>query len=167
VSDHHEALLPNPDIEAGLVSLLNYLELMIDSVTSLFDTGLERYKAGEGPETLIPVFKEVCDRAPKIAAAWSCLAWLYLLDDKPEQAYKVALKGVKLDQNAPQGRINLAVAMLETGQTGVRQHIELVKQLIATDPEARQDLDESIEDGLRRKPDWESLNRVKKWLSQR
>jgi tetratricopeptide (TPR) repeat protein len=137
---------------------------MTESLTDLFDIGLERYKAGEGPETLIPVFKEVCDRAPKIAAAWSCLAWLYLLDDKPEQAYKVALKGVKLDQDAPQARINLAVAMLETGQTGVRKHIEVAKQLMAIDPEVRRDLSESIEDGLTRKPNWESLNRVKNWL---
>src|SRR4028118_310510 len=139
---------------------------MTESVASLFDTGLERYKAGEGPDTLIPVFKDICDRAPKLAAAWSCLAWLYLLDDKPDQAYKVALKGVKLDQNAPQARINLAVAMLETGQTGVRKHIDVVKQLMAIDPEVRRDLSESIEDGLTRKPDWKSLNRVKNWLSE-
>jgi len=139
---------------------------MTESLTDLFDIGLERYKSGEGPQTLIPVFKEVCDRAPKIAAAWSCLAWLYLLDDKPEQAYKVALKGVKLDQDAPQARINLAVAMLETGQTGVRKHIEVAKQLMALDPEVRRDLSESIEDGLSRKPNWESLNRVKNWLSE-
>jgi hypothetical protein len=139
---------------------------MTDSVASLFDTGLERYKAGEGPETLIPVFQEVCDRAPKIAAAWSCLAWLYLLEDKPDQAYKVALKGVKLDQNAPQGRINLVLAMLETGQTGIRKHIDVVKQLVAVDSEVRRDLSESFEDGLSRKPNWEALNRVKKWLSE-
>lgn len=139
---------------------------MTESLNSLFDTGLERYNAGEGPDTLIPVFKDICDRAPKIAAAWSCLAWLYLLDDKPEQAYKVALKGVKLDQSAPQARVNLAVAMLETGQSGVRKHIDVVKQMMALDSEVRRDLYESIEDGLNRKPDWESLMRVKAWLSE-
>jgi tetratricopeptide (TPR) repeat protein len=139
---------------------------MNESATALFDTGLERYNAGEGPETLIPVFKEVCDRAPKIAAAWSCLAWLYLLEDKPDQAYKAALKGVKLDQDAPQARINLVVAMLETGQKGVRQHIDVAKQLMAIDPAIRRDLTESIEDGLTRKPNWAALDRVKKWLSE-
>lgn len=139
---------------------------MTDSVTSLFDTGLERYNAGEGPETLISVFKEVCDRSPKTAAAWSCLAWLYLLDNKPEPAYKAALKGVKLDQSAPQGRVNLVLAMLETGQTGVRKHIDLVKQMMALDSEVRRDVSESIEDGLTRKPDWDSLRRVKAWLSE-
>jgi predicted Zn-dependent protease len=139
---------------------------MKESVASLFETGLERYNAGEGPDTLIPVFKDVCDRSPKTSAAWSCLAWLYLLDNKPEQAYKAALKGVKLDQDAPQARVNLAVAMLETGQKGVRQHIDAVKQIMAMDSEARQNLSESIEDGLTRKPDWESLKRVKNWLSE-
>jgi predicted Zn-dependent protease len=139
---------------------------MTESVTSLFDTGLERYKAGEGPDTLIPVFKELCDRSPKLAAAWSCLAWLYLLDNQPEQAYKAAIKSVKLDQNAPQARVNLAVAMLETGQTGVRKHIDIVKQMMELDREVRDDLSESIEDGLSRKPDWKTLNRVKNWLSE-
>jgi len=137
---------------------------MTESVTVLFDTSLERYKAGEGPETLIPIFQEICDRTPKFSSAWGCLAWLYLLDDKPQKAYKAALKGVKLEQNAPQARINLAIAMLETGQTGVRKHIDVVKQLMAINPEIRQELFESIEDGLSRKPDWESLNRIKSWL---
>ena len=139
---------------------------MTESATDLFDTGLERYNAGEGPDTLIPVFKDVCDRGPQIAAAWSCLAWLYLLDNKPEPAYKAALKGVKLDQSAPQGRVNLVLAMLETGQTGVRKHIDLVKQMMALDSEVRRDVSESIEDGLTRKPDWDSLKRVKTWLSE-
>ena len=139
---------------------------MTESITSLFDVGLERYNAGEGPDTLIPVFKEICDRSPKIAAAWSCLAWLYLLDNKPDQAYKAAQKGVKLDPNAPQARVNLAIAMLETSQKGVRKHVEVAQQLMAMDSQVRRDLSESLEDGLNRKPDWESLKRVQSWLSE-
>jgi len=53
---------------------------MTNTIDSLFDTGLERYKAGESVESLIPVFKEVCDRSPKASSAWICLAWLYLLE---------------------------------------------------------------------------------------
>lgn len=139
---------------------------MSETANELFDAALERYNSGEGPDTLIPVFKDICDRAPSLAAAWSCLAWLYLLEDKAEQAYKVALKGVKLDQNAPQGRVNLVLAMLETNQKGVREHIEVVKQLLAHDSEAQRDLTESLEDGLTRKPDWKSLGRVKTWLAE-
>jgi predicted Zn-dependent protease len=137
---------------------------MTESVASLFETSLERYNAGEGPDTLIPVFKEICDRSPKTAAAWSCLSWLYLLNNQAEQAYKAALKGVKLDANAPQARVNLAVAMLETGQKGVRKHIDQVRQLLIMDSQARHDILESIDDGLSRKPDWETLKRVKSWL---
>jgi len=137
---------------------------MPETVDALFEQGLERYKTGEKPELLIPVFKDLCDRAPKSAAAWTCLAWLYLLDDKPSQAYKTAQKAVKLNPQDAQARVNLAVAMLENGQTGVRQHIDLAMQLIMVDSEMRDEIKQSIADGLSRKPAWKSLERVKKWL---
>lgn len=135
-----------------------------DTVTSLFENGLERYNAGESAEKLIPVFKDICDRAPKNAAAWASLAWLYLLEDKPNSALKAALKAVKADQNAPQARVNLAVAMLETGKKGVRQHIDAVQEMMSVDQEVRPIIQENIEDGLERKPAWQSLQRVKSWL---
>ncbi|AFY45632.1 M48 family metallopeptidase [Nostoc sp. PCC 7107] len=137
---------------------------MTNTVESLFDTGLERYKAGEAVDSLIPVFKEVCDRAPKTSAAWICLAWLYLLDNKGNSAYKAAQKAVKLSPQDPQARVNLALAMLETGQKGLRQHIDAVQQLFLVNPEWRDEIKNSIEDGLSRKPDWDSLLKVKKWL---
>ena len=46
----------------------------------LFKDGFDRYQAGEAPAHLIPVFKEVCEKAPKNGNAWASLAWLYLLD---------------------------------------------------------------------------------------
>ena len=137
---------------------------MTNTVESLFDTGLERYKAGEAADSLIPVFKEVCDRAPKTSAAWICLAWLYLLDSKPNLAYKAAQKAVKLNPQDPQARVNLALAMLETGQKGLREHIDIAQQLIFVNEEWRDEIKTSIEDGLSRKPDWQSLTKVKNWL---
>jgi predicted Zn-dependent protease len=137
---------------------------MAQTVEFLFDTGLERYKAGEAAESLIPVFKEVCDRAPKTSSAWICLAWLYLLENQANLAYKAAQKAVKLNPQDPQARINLAVSMLETGQKGLRQHIDFVKQLIFVNPEWESDIKDSIADGLSRKPDWQSLAKVKSWL---
>ncbi|CEJ47157.1 tetratricopeptide repeat protein [Umezakia ovalisporum] len=137
---------------------------MAQTVEFLFDTGLERYKAGESAESLIPVFKEVCDRAPKTSSAWICLAWLYLLDNKPNLAYKAAQKAVKLNPQDPQARVNLAVSMLETGEKGLREHIDFVKQLIFVNPEWEADIKESIADGLTRKPDWKSLAKVKNWI---
>jgi predicted Zn-dependent protease len=137
---------------------------MTETVATLLESGIERYNAGESPETLIPYFQDLCDRAPKTAAAWSSLAWLYLLSDKPKQALKAAQKSVKLDSKAPQARINLVLAMLETETSGVRSHIEVAQQIMALDAQIRQDIEENIQDGLTRKPDWKSLERVKNWL---
>lgn len=137
---------------------------MSESVTTLFEQALEKYQSGEKAESLIPVFQEICDRAPKNAPAWSCLAWLYLLTDQDNKALKAAQKSVKLDGKAPQARINLALAILETGQKGVRQHIEVAQQIMALDEQIRSDIKENIEDGLTRKPDWDSLKRIQSWL---
>lgn len=137
---------------------------MTITIEELFDTGLERYKAGESVESLIPVFKEVCDRSPKTSSAWICLSWLYLLDNKANLAYKAANKAVKLNPQDPQARINLALAMLETGQKGLREHVDFAQQLIFVNEEWQTEVKGSIEDGLTRKPDWQSLIKVKKWL---
>jgi predicted Zn-dependent protease len=138
---------------------------MTQTVETLFDEGIERYKKGEDPAELIPVFKEVCDRAPKSSAAWACLAWLYLLTDKPAAGLKAAQKSVKLNPQDPQGRVNLAVAMLDAGKPGVRDHIEIASQVMTVADDLKKEVMDSIDDGLARKPDWKSLARVKQWLS--
>ncbi|YAI81920.1 MAG: tetratricopeptide repeat protein [cyanobacterium endosymbiont of Rhopalodia sterrenbergii] len=137
---------------------------MIDSLETAFEQGLERYKQGESPETLIPFFKTICDRAPKNSTAWTCLAWLYLLVDRPESALKAANKSVKIDNRSPQARINLALAMLDIGAKGVRIHIEAAERMMSLDDGIRQDIRDNIEDSLARKPDWKNLQRVKNWL---
>ena len=137
---------------------------MTQTVESLFNAAIERYKAGEEPAELIPVFKEICDRTPKSAAAWACLSWLYLLTDKPNSALKAAQKSVKLSPQDPQSRVNLAVAMLDAGKPGVRQHVEMAGQVMTVAEELRTEVLQNIEDGLSRKPDWASLARVKAWL---
>ncbi len=137
---------------------------MTETVDSLFEGSLERYKAGEEVTTLIPAFKEVCDRAPKSSAAWACLAWLYMLDNKPSPAYKAAQKAVKLNPQDAQSRVNLALAMLENETKGVREHIDIAMQLIMIDDEVKGEIKQSIADGLSRKPGWKSLERVNKWL---
>jgi predicted Zn-dependent protease len=137
---------------------------MTITVEELFDTGLQRYKDGESAATLIPVFKEVCDRSPRASSAWICLSWLYLLDNKAKLAYTAASKAVKINPQDPQGRINLALAMLETGHKGLREHIDFAQQLIFVNKEWEEEVKNSIEDGLTRKPDWKNLEKVKKWL---
>jgi tetratricopeptide (TPR) repeat protein len=137
---------------------------MTESLTSLYEQGLERYQAGEDPETLIPFFQELCRQSPKDSSAWCSLAWLYLIADKPKQALKIAQKAVKIDPRPPQVQINLALALLDSGEKGVRDRIELAKQIMAASEEIRSETIENIEDGLKRKPDWKSLQKVKNWL---
>jgi predicted Zn-dependent protease len=137
---------------------------MTETVSTLFESALERYKAGEDPADLIPVFQEICDRAPKSSASWTCLAWLYLLSNKSSAALKAAQKAVKLHPQDAQSRVNLAVAMLETGQKGVRQHVEQAMQFIMIDSDMREEVKQNIADGMNRKPDWQSMERVRKWL---
>ena len=134
------------------------------SVESLFDQGIEQYKAGVAASELIPVFKEVCELAPKSSPALTCLAWLYLLEDKPKSALKAAQKAVKLTPRDPQGRINLALALLETGKKGVRDHIDEAQQIMMLSSELKEEVEKNIEEGLSRKPDWENLQRIQKWL---
>lgn len=136
----------------------------VSDVERQFEAAIARYKEGAPPGELIPTFKEICQRAQKSSAAWTCLAWLYLLDDKPQSALKAAQKAVKLNPEDPQARINLAVAMLETGQKGVRPHIELAQTVVAAVAELRQEVIDNFADGLQRKPDWETLARVKQWV---
>lgn len=137
---------------------------MTQSTESLFEQGIERYNAGEPVSDLIPIFKEVCDSAPKSSAAFTCLAWLYLLDDQYTLGYKAAQKAVKLNPQDPQARVNLAIALLETGKKGVRDHIEVASQVMAVSSELREEVQKSIEEGLSRKHPWKSLERVQKWL---
>jgi predicted Zn-dependent protease len=137
----------------------------LESVDSLYEEGLKRYQAGEKAEDLLPIFQEICDRAPKMSAAWTSLSWLYLLADKPKSALKAAQKSIKIDHNDPQGRINLALAMLATQQKGVRQHVELAKQLMSLDSQVEEEIIRNLKEGSQRKPDWKEIEKVRKWLS--
>ncbi|MCM1985116.1 tetratricopeptide repeat protein [Lyngbya confervoides] len=133
------------------------------TVEALFDEGVERYQKGESVQTLIPFFKQICDRAKRNSPAWTCLAWLQLLADKPYAAFKSAQKAVKLNPEDAQARVNLAIAMLETHQKGVRDQVELLQQMMMV-PELKQEVEDNFQDGLKRKPDWNSLKKVRSWI---
>lgn len=136
----------------------------MQTLETKFDEGIARYKEGESAESLLPIFKDICSQAPKNSAAQTCLAWLYLLADKPNAAYKVAQRAVKLAPTDPQARINLSIAMLETGKSGVREQIEQVAPFVSSVDELKAEIQENLEEGLRRKPEWKSLKRIQKWL---
>ena len=133
--------------------------------TSLFEQAIGRYNAGEPVQDLIGDFIAITEQAPRQSAGWTCLAWLQLLNNEPIAALKSAKVAVKLNPQDPQARVNLSLAMLETGTKGVREHIEIVQRVMVMAPELAQELQESIEDGLARKPGWDAMEKVKAWLN--
>lgn len=130
----------------------------------LFKQGLERYRNGESAASLIPLFEEITDRQPKVASGWICLAWLYLLDEKPALAVKAAQKAVKLSPEDPQAHINLAIALLDANQKGVREHVEAAQNWLMLLKDLKPEIVENFEEGLRRRPNWQSLIKVRDWV---
>jgi len=141
---------PSPDPGAG--------------ATSLFDQAIARYQAGAAPEDLVDDFLAITAQSPRQSAGWTCLAWLQLLLDQPRNALQSARTAVRLNPQDPQARINLSLALLETGGKGVREHIELVQRLMALAPELAEELRGSMADGLQRRPGWGALQKVQAWL---
>ncbi len=138
---------------------------MAETLNDTFDNAIKRYQDGESVDKLIPVFQDICTQAPKMNSAWTCLAWLYLLDKQPENAAKAAERSIKIDPYDAQARINLAMAMLEAKQKGVREHVEVAQQLIDGAAEIREQVVYSMADGLQRNPDWASLKQIKSWIT--
>jgi predicted Zn-dependent protease len=137
---------------------------MTASPESLFDQAIARYREGTPPEELIDDFLALTSQSPKLSAGWTCLAWLQLLLDQPRAAQLSARNAVRLNPQDPQARINLSVAMLETGAKGVREHVEVVKRVLVLAPEMAEELNGSIADGLQRRPGWTALAKVRDWL---
>ena len=137
---------------------------MDQSEESLFDEAMERYKGGSAPEELIKDFEKITSSNPSNAAGWTCLSWLQLLCNYPQEALRSSRYAVKLNGQDPQARINLSLALLETNSKGVRDHIDFVKRAILVLPELEKELKESVEDGLNRQPNWKALKRIQLWL---
>ena len=137
---------------------------MESSQESLFQQAMNRYQQGAPAQELLADFETITAAAPRQSAGWTSLAWLQLLSDQSEEALRSARMAVKLNHQDPQARINLCLAMLETKAKGVRDQIEVVQQVLAVAPEVGAELKESIDDGLKRRPEWPALLKVKAWL---
>ncbi len=131
---------------------------------SFFDKAMARYESGVEACELIKDFESITATAPNQSAGWTCLAWLQLLCNKNEEALRSARKAVKLNRQDPQARINLSLALLETNSKGVREQIEFLQKALFVVPDLKKELQNSIEDGLKRKPDWQALKKIKNWL---
>ena len=138
---------------------------MESSQESLFDQAMARYQEGASAAEVLPDFLRITEAAPRQSAGWTCLAWLQLLCDLPEDALRSARFAVKLNPQDPQARINLSLALLETQSKGVREHVQVVQQVLTMAPQISDELRTALDDGLQRRPNWSSLEKVKSWLN--
>ena len=138
---------------------------MESSQESLFEQAMARYQAGARAAEILPDFLRITEAAPRQSAGWTCLAWLQLLCDLPEDALRSARFAVKLNPQDPQARVNLSLALLETESKGVREHVQVVQQVLTMAPQISDDLRTALDDGLQRRPNWTSLEKVKTWLN--
>ena len=126
---------------------------------------MARYQAGASAAEILPDFLRITEAAPRQSAGWTCLAWLQLLCDLPEDALRSARFAVKLNPQDPQARVNLSLALLETESKGVREHVQVVQQVLTMAPQISDELRTALDDGLQRRPNWTSLEKVKTWLN--
>ena len=137
----------------------------MNDIEAEFNAALSRYEAGEDLIPLVDDFKKIINQIPNHFAAWTCLAWLYLLLKNNNEALFAAKQAVKLNGQDLQARMNLSLALLATNTKGVRENIDLIKRIIIMAPDLEEDLKLSIEDGFSRYPEWSELKKVKKWLN--
>ena len=136
----------------------------MNDIEAEFNAALSRYEAGEDLPPLVDDFKKIINQIPNHFAAWTCLAWLYLLLKNNNEALFAAKQAVKLNGQDLQARMNLALALLSTNTKGVRENIDLIKRIMIMAPDLEKDLKLSVEDGFSKYPEWPELKKVKKWL---
>ena len=134
---------------------------MESSQESLFDQAMDRYQAGASAAEILPDFLKITEAAPRQSAGWTCLAWLQLLCDQPEEALRSARFAVKLNPQDPQARINLSLALLETESKGVRDHPGGAAGADDGASDCRRS--QGLDDGAAAS-DWAALGKVRAWL---
>jgi len=140
---------------------------MIDDINPVeadFNDALSRYQDGKELIPIVEDFQKIIQQIPNHFAAWTCLSWLQLLLKNNEEALSAAKQAVRLNQQDPQARMNLSLALLATNNKGVRENVELIKKMAMMIPDVKTELKESVEDGLNRYPKWPELIKIKKWL---
>ena len=136
----------------------------INPIESDFNAALSRYQNGKDLNSILQDFQKIIQQLPNHFAAWTCLSWLQLLLKKNEEALASARQAVNLNQQDPQARMNLSLALLATNNKGVREHVELIKKMAMMMPDVKKELKESVEDGFNRYPNWPELTKINNWL---
>ena len=136
----------------------------LSPIESDFNAALSKYQDGQDLIPIVQDFQNIIKQIPNHFAAWTCLSWLQLILKNNQEALVAARQAVRLNQQDPQARMNLSLALLATNNKGVRDHVELIKKMAMMMPDVKSELKDSVEDGFNRYPDWPELNKIKKWL---
>ena len=136
----------------------------INIIESDFNAALSKYQDGQDLIPIVQDFQKIIQQIPNHFAAWTCLSWLQLILKNNDEALTAARHAVRLNQQDPQARMNLSLALLATNNKGVREHVELIKKMGMMMPEVKMELKQSVEDGLNRYPNWPELIKINKWL---
>ncbi|KKZ15476.1 MAG: hypothetical protein TH68_00150 [Candidatus Synechococcus spongiarum 142] len=135
-----------------------------DEAKTPFEQALVAYQKGGSVEELLPTFLDIVRNSPNHGPAWTCLCWLQLLASRPLAALRSGRVAVRLNPQDPQARLNLSLAMLDTNTKGVREQIQQIQKVLTMAPELKEEIHQSIVDGLERRGDWQALRKVKTWL---
>ena len=136
----------------------------INPIESDFNAALSRYQDGQELTLIVEDFKKIIQQIPNHFAAWTCLSWLQLLLKNNQEGLAAARQAVSLNQQDPQARMNLSLALLATNNKGVRENVELIKKMAKMMPDVKTELRESVKDGFNRYPNWPELIKLNKWL---
>ena len=137
----------------------------INPIETDFNSALSKYHDGQELTLIVEDFQKIIHQIPNHFAAWTCLSWLQLLLKNNEAALVAARQAVRLNQQDPQARMNLSLALLATNNKGVREQVELIKKMAIMMPDVKNELKESVQDGFNRYPNWPELNKINKWLA--
>ena len=137
----------------------------INPIETDFNSALSKYHDGQELTLIVEDFQKIIHQIPNHFAAWTCLSWLHLLLKNNEEALLAARQAVRLNQQDPQARMNLSLALLATNNKGVRDQVELIKKMAIMMPDVKTELKESVQDGFNRYPNWPELNKINKWLA--
>ena len=134
------------------------------TVDELFTEGLKRYEANLPLPEVFPYFLEIIKRQPKNGAALTCLSWLYLMENQPKQAEDTARKAMKANPADAQARVNLVLALLDSGGKGVRDQVELIQQILTVDKDQGDEIIRNLTEGTARKGTWKAAQKLREWL---
>ena len=137
----------------------------VNPIESDFNSALSKYHDGQELTLIVEDFQKIIHQIPNHFAAWTCLSWLQLLLKNNQAALVAARQAVRLNQQDPQARMNLSLALLATNNKGVREQVELIKKMAIMMPDVKNELKESVQDGFNRYPNWPELNKINKWLA--